>query len=510
MRVVLTYEFAGSKYTSERFTVPLAFVPCPPLPGHSPYISGRSLEPNEIEGHFFGREKEQEAIFESIRDGQQKLRYVEGIRRAGKSSLLRSIEYEIGRRRLPLVPVYWSTATTTGCDHAGRILFNLLDTVAKHETLASAGLAAPAEARCCENLPRAYGEFCRDLAAKLPDRRVLLLIDDFQILVETGKAAERGNPTLHTGIVGLLNLIYGSANPQARLLWLFAGHTALWQFKTLLPGPLLWGTLSALPIDFLGLQAVGQIIQTPLAAGGVQAPPETVRRAHAHTAGHPEVVQQLAELMLQRAREERRPVLTPADADAAAHDLADYSDTFADTWYPEGSLSPMQKDLVAAFVAAVPPGGRIEPHRLVPGKQVTEALSRQPIDDLAARKILDLGADGTIGVKAYVLDLWLHRAVPRNIHNRANGEVAVFIDVANLTSGKGRAVLSELDTLAGDEVDSGPVQAGHRPRPDRAASPMTAARRRWPRAGWSTTRSNRPRSWSATPRDTRWRTSPPT
>jgi hypothetical protein len=451
VRLVLTYEFAGSRYTSEQLTVPLAFAACPPLPEQSPYISGRGLEPHEIEGHFFGREKEQELILESVKDGQQKIRYVEGIRKAGKSSLLHSIEHEIDRRGLPLIPVYWSTTAVTNCDHAGRILFNLLDAVAKHEKLATAGLVVPEEARCCENLPRAYDDFNRELEAKVRDRRVLVLVDDFQVLVETGNAAERGNPTLHTGIIGLLNKVYGSARPQARLLWLFAGHRASRQYRTLLPGPLLWGTMRALPIDFLPLKAVGEIIQAPLAPSAVHVPPETVLRVHAHTAGHPEIVQQLAELMLQQARDERRPVLTPADADAAAQDLAAYSDTFADTWYPMAELSREQRDLIAAFVAVVPPGGRIEPHRLVPGNKVTEA-HKTAIDDLAARKILDVGADGSIGIKAYVLDLWLHRSVPRMIQDRANGAVAIFIDVANLTHGKGRAVLQGLRTSAGEGI----------------------------------------------------------
>lgn len=449
VRISLSYEFAGSPYTSERFTIPLAFSQSPALPASSPYIFARPLESNEIEGHFFGRAAEQAMLLDSVRDGQQKIRYVEGIRRAGKSSLLHSIEHEIRRRNLPLIPVYWSTTAVTNCDHAGRILFNLLDAVVKHPNVVPLGLAPPPEERCCENLPRAYTDFTRDLADRVGNGRVLVLVDDFQVLVEAANAAERNNPALHRGIVGLLDIIFGSAKPQSRLLWVFAGHRAFRQYRTLLPGPLLWGTMRALAIDFLSLDAVGEIIQAPLSASGVDVPPETVRRAHAHTAGHPEVVQQLAELMLEHARTEARAILTPADADTAAHDLASFSDTFADTWYPMAELTREQRDLIAALVAVVPPGGRINPSRLVPRNAVTEA-HKAAIDDLVARKILDHEADGTICIKAYVLDLWLHRAVPRMIQDRANGAVAIFIDVANLTSGKGRAVLTGMDTMAGE------------------------------------------------------------
>src|SRR5207245_1952096 len=109
---------------------------------------------------------------------------------------------------------------------------------------------------------------------------------------------------------------------QARLLWVFAGQRAFRQFRELLPGALLWGTIKSLPIDFLGLNAVGHIVRVPLAGSAVVVPDETIRRIHQHTAGHPEVIQQLAELMLDHARDERRTVLTPADADDAAVALA--------------------------------------------------------------------------------------------------------------------------------------------------------------------------------------------
>jgi hypothetical protein len=68
---------------------------------------------------------------------------------------------------------------------------------------------------------------------------------------------------------------------------------------------------------------------------------------------------------------------------------------------------------------------------------------------LAARKILDFSS-GTIGVKAYVLELWLRKALPEMITDFGHGSIAIFIDVANLTSGTGAAVLSDLDTAIGE------------------------------------------------------------
>ncbi|MGH8544642.1 MAG: NYN domain-containing protein [Gammaproteobacteria bacterium] len=451
LRIEISYEYAGDDFTSPPLYMEVAAQSCRPLSTRSPYIFGRALTPHEIEEHFFGREREQEIILESVNNGQQRLRYIEGIRRSGKTSLLRSIEYEINKRLLPLIPVYVLSSDITGTDHAGRMLFNLLEKVAKNKAVSDAGVALPDEERCCTNPARAYSEFQEELSRKLQDRRVLGLLDDFQVLVDIGNAARESSPSLTAGIVGLLNLLWGSADPSARLLWVLAGHRAFRQYRELLPGVLMWGTARALPIDFLDQKAVSEIVTKPLLNAGVLIPAETTARVHCHTSGHPEVVQQLAEIMFQKAVQERRDILTPSDADDAAEDLASSSDFFADTWYPLGELSKEQRELMAAFVNAVAVGGRIEPHRLVPGNQLTERI-RGAIDDLAARKIVESDVDGTIGVKARVLDLWLHRKLPAMITEAVNGSVAVFIDVANLTAGTGNAVLIGLETKAGEGV----------------------------------------------------------
>jgi hypothetical protein len=450
-RVVVNFEYPvhddhNALFESNLYNIKLVPRSCPPLPARSPYIHGRALEPNEIEGHFFGREREQEKILESVRNGQQRILYIEGIRRSGKSSLLKSIVYEVNKRNLPLIPVYLSAASLPSLDHAGRILYNFLDTIARHPEVTAAGVVAPKEEQCCSNAPSAYRQFVEELADKIPNRRVLALLDDFQVLIETGKAARENDPPLAQGIIGLLNLILEYANPNARLLWVFAGHRPLRQYREAFPGVLLWGQMRTLPIDFLDKRAVGEILTAPLADTNVVVPLETIDRVYYHTSGHPEVVQQLAELMLEKATAEKRPVLTPSDADEAAYELTNYSDTFADTWYPIGELSEEQRSFMAAFINAVKVGHRIEPHRLAPGNQLTDAL-KMAINDLVARKILDIADDGTIGVKAYVLDLWLRRTLPTMITDRVNGSIAIFIDVANLTKGTGE---SEVDIAAGE------------------------------------------------------------
>jgi len=54
-----------------------------------------------------------------------------------------------------------------------------------------------------------------------------------------------------------------------------------------------------------------------------------------------------------------------------------------------------------------------------------------------------------VGVRAYVLDLWLHKTL-KDVRHREPDSPAIFVDVANLTAGRGSATLNDLQTPAGE------------------------------------------------------------
>ncbi len=449
VRVELQYEFAGSPFVSPASSVHITPHPRPARSEWSPYIHSRALEPNEIETHFFGRAAEQETILEISDPSRQRVYYVEGIRRTGKSSLLNSIQYELERRQLPLIPFLASATKVEPDKPAGMVLFNILDLLVKDPRVSSAGLDAPTAQQCCENLAGAYEQFSRQVGEKLAGKRLLILFDDFQAYVEAARRAADGKLALAHGAAAFLELIRASASPTSSVLWLLAGHRARRQFRSLMGGVLLWADLKGIEIDFLRLDAVGKILTVPLERTAMRIPPETVERVHAHTAGHPQFVQQMGEEMFRRVMRERRYLMTPADADEAASDIALAEDKFADIWYPVDELSREQRSLTAALIEAVKTvGGRIDQARLVTGKQLSDQ-QRLAIDDLVARKILSSSESG-IGFKARVLELWLRRVIPQMMTEVSGGSVAIFIDVANLTEGKGSAVLNNLNTSAGE------------------------------------------------------------
>ncbi|TAJ36877.1 MAG: NYN domain-containing protein [Reyranella sp.] len=450
IRASVICDFSGAHFEAESVALEVIHEEMTALPKLGPYISGRMIEPTEIEGHFFGRADEQATILESVREGQQQFQYVEGLRRTGKSSLLQSVVYEIDKQQLSIIPVYHGMGDVKGASSAGTILFNILTQVAAHPEVAACGVSAPDERRCVENMSNAYQTFTSQLAAQLPSKRVLVMVDDMQALVELGESARNRDPSLSDGIAGLLNLIRQHGRPTARLLWVFAGHLGRSQFRRMIPGVLLWPDLRGLPIDFLSRESVASILREPIKTLGIRVPDETVARLHQHSAGHPEVVQQTASIMYRSLTQERRSMMTPADADAAVVVLSSSSDDlFADTWYPAHILTKEQRDLVADLVRAVEPGGRIELFKLAKRNEMTEAL-KNAADDLIARKILQPNDDGTVSVRAYVLDLWLRRWVGKSIGIHQHGAPVVFLDIPNLTGPEGNPYVSGLDTQKGE------------------------------------------------------------
>ncbi len=475
VRIIVRYEYAGSEYESEPKTAELLHRPVPELPSNSPYIYGRMIEPEEIEGHFFGRETEQREVLDSVRGGQQRFLYIEGIRHSGKSSLLQSIQHEISLRDLPFVPVYYSMGSTQTVKTIGGIISNIFARIIEHPILAAKGIAGPDEDKCNQNMPSTYSAFLRQLSEAVPDRKILVLADEMHSLAEAGRAARDSDPALFSGIVGLLNLIRDNGRPSAALLWVFAGQIAKSQFSSMVPGASLWAQLRSLQIDFLPVSAAESIIRAPLEGSAIDVPYETVRRVHQHTAGHPEVMQQIAELMLFAAKNEKRTVLTPADADKAAEDLAHSSDhLFAETWYPAHLLSADQAELIAMLVAAVPPGDGIELFRLTKEKRVTEAVDIA-VKDLVARKIV-VHEGGIIKIKAYVLDLWLRRWVAKLVGTHHQGAPAFFLDLANLTEGKGTPYIANLQTKLGEGIPGRFTWPTVLDRIDRYAKTFTPAR----------------------------------
>jgi hypothetical protein len=428
-----------------------------PVSISSPYIFGRELYPEEIEGRFFGRDEEQQTILELLTGRASKIGYIEGIRRTGKTSLFNSIRHQLALRDgvadgggPRLIPVLLKGGIVLAFSQVGHILHDFLSEICREPQVAAAGVVPPEEDACSTNMLSAYRHFEDQLRERLPEHRVVAFWDDFQTIVDLAQELAMQNQSFLVSTRALLEIIRAQRQADSRLIWLFAGFRSWMRFITQLPGVNLWAELESIPIDFLGPDAVRDIIVRPLLGTPMAVTAEAVARVYEYTQGYPEVVQRMAAFMLAHAQRENRHALTPADADAAAREVGETSGLFADTWCPLGEISETQRKLIGSFINVVPQlGGRIAPHRLVGTGSFTEDV-RRDVDDLVARKILTRHDNGaTIGVKAPVLEMWM-----RNHWKNEEPPLtaAVFIDLANLTQGTGSDVLELPELPFGDIV----------------------------------------------------------
>ncbi len=454
--VSLTYEYEGRECLLPAFHIEMTPEIGPELPSlsWSPYIRRRAIRPDEIEGHFFGRDKEEAFLLSSLRNGLNSAIYIEGIRRSGKTSLFNALQYRINQQAIPVIPAYIDLSLQmAGIQHVGQILYNIVEEVVALLHKSSIEVTPPNPKDFIENMSSAYRKFKNDVADSLTDHRLLILLDDFPKLLDRAKNASlTGDVKLHQGIRDLLDTIKSDCtSAHAKIIWIMAGHIAKMRFRELLGGVYLWAQLEPVPIDFLNTAAVGQILTSPLTGTNMVVPSETVTRVHEHTCGYPEVVQQMGEYMLYRALSEGRNVLTPDDADIQAKAIADGDDAFDDTWFPMDRLVLSDLPLlpfVSALVNATQPGETVQPHLLGPDGKLTDKQN-EARRELIALKIFREETDGGIGIKAYILDRWIRRVLNKRMGG-FQGLVSIFIDVANLTSGNGYTVLDGFDLSIGD------------------------------------------------------------
>ncbi len=457
LEVEFGYEYLGQVLQTAAIKVKLQMTTRPEITVTSPYIYGRALSPEETVGRFFGRNKELELLLDILTGTSHKIAYVEGIRGTGKTSLFNTLRHHFSTaknvRRVNgtvLLPVRLSGGSVGAFTHVGQILHYFISDICRVPELVAAGVVAPDENACCSNMMTAYEQFHVQLKERMPSHSIIAFWDDFQSIVDLAQEIAFQDQRFLVATRAFLDIIRDQRGAESRIVWLLAGYRSKIRFITQLPKVNLWAELEPLQIDFLDLAAVQDILATPLRETPIKVAGETVERVYEYTRGHPDTVQRIADKMLACARPERRCILTPADADAAARMVTDTQAIFADTWCPLGEISATQRTLIGSFINVVKQqGANIEPHRLFGGGGYTDT-ARKDVDDLVSRKILERRDNGTtIGIKAPVLEMWM-----RNYWRDEEPPLsaAIFIDLANLTNGTGSDVIDIPGLSFGDVV----------------------------------------------------------
>jgi hypothetical protein len=282
--------------------------------------------------------------------------------------------------------------------------------VREHVTTPSSGLRV----RGVPGAPDAllgFAWFLESAAGRLRGRRLLLLIDDLDVLddrVRTGRWTA-ATPRLLGALAGAsapMAVVTADVVPPAE-------RDASW-----------WGALAArASVRRIGLLAPSdaeRLIRDPV-RGRLEYDEEAVRRVMRLTAGHPAMTQAVCRALVARLNVRGRDWCEPEDVEAAAVELAADPPAIAAEWWAE---LPLIERLAAAALAAAAESsddwvpvraidGRLREHRRDGGFDVRPASLRGSLGHLCDRETLEQGPErDTYRFRADLLRRWVRLERP--------------------------------------------------------------------------------------------------
>jgi uncharacterized LabA/DUF88 family protein len=336
-----------------------------------------------------------------------------GIRRTGKTSLLRRIDTELDR--MGLVPIEVSLNGIVASTLNQEQVFNAFFTYVKR-----AANALHPEVDFSPEIPADHpnplmlveGFFDELRAAFVNHGQVVLLLDEFQVLI-----AEAGEPLLDSlrpicerGVVGLI---------------LFANQGQ--DVMINMPGQL---AVTSRRVDFLSETETADAVRAPLESLGVTAPASTLRCVYEYTAGHPNFTMKLAKTGLAELNTEHRNVLSRNDIEDAAKEVLRSPGPFTTSWFSNKNLNPAEEDTAIKFakIGNIGAGLAMDDERL---RQFDDAVLRN-LD----RKLVLQASNGRIRVRGRLLEEYLRGLIGGMVPPPApvgiTDRVGLFIDLENV------------------------------------------------------------------------------
>jgi hypothetical protein len=277
-----------------------------PIP--NPYVVGTPLRAGSP--LFFGREDVMTFLLDHLTAAHRNNLVLIGQRRTGKSSLLKQLPLRLGESFLPVYLDGQALGLDPGMPAflhaiASEIVFAMEDR--------GIPFAPPNPSEFSEN-PASYFErgFLPRVRTVLGERPLLLLLDEFE---ELESAARRG--TLDAAVFPFLrHLIQHSEN----LSMLFCGTHRLEELASNY-----WSVLFNISlyrhIGFLSRADAMQLIQEPVAAGGMQFDDLALEKIWRVTAGHPYFLQLICHHLVNFHNRLKRNYVTVGDANASLDEI---------------------------------------------------------------------------------------------------------------------------------------------------------------------------------------------
>ncbi|MEN1760066.1 ATP-binding protein [Anoxynatronum sibiricum] len=312
---------------------------------------------------FFGRDQEMNIIRNGLASTGSNVTFlVYGLRRIGKSSLL---HYVYRNAPKPYIPVFCDVQQLTSVENTAELVYDLfvMDTV---RTLKQKGISMdmPDEAFFEDNPVRRLGQFFRQLEEHLGEHKLLLLLDEFEAVIDGVQEKRFSNH--------LFPLLRSQMQHSDKIRLMIAGGGYLVDRMTD-DALKISDTAQLLKVGFMDRKGTHSMIQVPY-EGELTYLTETLDRVFLMTSGHPYYTSILCKAMVDRMNRENRRVVYPSDVDDAVANTLQMNEKqnyFDHLW--ETVTDPAERVVLAMTAEASP-------------KNVSWVTKQTLLDQVAAMK----------------------------------------------------------------------------------------------------------------------------
>ncbi|MBN1771836.1 MAG: ATP-binding protein [Deltaproteobacteria bacterium] len=351
----------------------------------NPYIVGNPIRDRSM---FFGRQEDLRFLHDRLDTDGREMIVLCGGRRCGKTSiLLQVLDGRLGDRFLTVLLDMQQLAELRSDIDLWRAVARRIVERMGERGLAAEGLVPPA---VDDPEPHAaFRRFLEGLAERLGKRKLVLLVDEYELIEE-----HIHHGTLSNDVTLVLSAMLDSTLP---LSFLFTGSRRVQERD-----PAVWSRLMGKAIhrrvSFLALGDAERLIREPV-RGRMEYADDAVQSILRLTAGHPFYTQVICQALVDRMNEKRSTIVEAADVDEVAEALADSPLPQTVYWWKSlpllarvvGSLLAAAADGPSRYVPAGAVEANLEAHRREYGFEVRRASVRGMLERMVEQEDLEAG-----------------------------------------------------------------------------------------------------------------------
>jgi hypothetical protein len=401
----------------------------------SVFKPGKPLELKD-EALFHGRSELINSVCGSFYGGEQSKRYfLDGIRRVGKTSLLNFLPRYLPDPLLPVNINLEGLGIEQQHLSPSTYLHRLCEMILKKLPSDQAAQLVALDRKAFETNPGdAFENFLSRVTEAYGGKKILLMIDEFQMLLEATK-----NSPLKDALV--LDQMRFQAD-HGQLYVLFTGSVRYDRLSHIYDHRIV-GSLSRLRISFLSKENMAKVLRAALEQW-VMIPEEAIDAIYEMSGGYPRLIHEYGAHLVDLMNREHRTVIIPGDVEYVTRmEVLNNNELFSHRWpvdqfgtheerfieYLLNKFKDRQEVSVPEFFGSVPP--------------IDLAVYRQALENLRAFEVLDSSRPELIGFQGKAIKLWAELHVdpitrrftpPKSVEPNTvidYGHAGIFIDHEN-------------------------------------------------------------------------------